>query len=156
MDQQVQRNGPAGPACWGCRPTELESVDTEGEITAKLQGRGGGIGERYCRVLVKEAGCMWVNDEEKKNTFFGKEENRKYLEFLKAVQEDYNTNFHKIDRRARKLYNKPAWKVEHYVPLMRQGFGPAQVKALLGSRGLDTQIEGDDQQAHHNRGTRRR
>ncbi|MDR0557934.1 MAG: hypothetical protein LBG43_08745, partial [Treponema sp.] len=100
--------------------------------------------ERFNSVM-KEAGFMWVTADEKKNTFFGKEENKKYLELLKAVQKDYDTNFYKIDRLSRRLYNKPVWKVSHYVPLMRQGFGSAQiaaqVKELLGSRGLDTQIE---------------
>jgi hypothetical protein len=77
--------------------------------------------------------------------FLAKEENRKYLELLKAVQQDYDLNFHKLDALSRRLYNRPVWKVEHYVPLMRQGFGTAQtaaqIKDLLGSAGLDTHIE---------------
>jgi hypothetical protein len=100
--------------------------------------------ERFNSVM-KEAGLMWVNETEKGNTFFGKEENKKYLELLKAIQRDYDENFYKIDRLSRRLYNKPVWKVSNYVPLMRQGFGTSQtesqIKQLLGSRGLNTQVE---------------
>ena len=54
------------------------------------------------------------------NSFFAKEENKKYLELEKVIGQDYDHHGERLNRAMIEIFNKPMWRVGDYVPMNRR------------------------------------
>ena len=68
----------------------------------------------------------------------------KFLNFAKAIQEDYAVEFDRINKASIEEFNQPVWRVEKYIPLIRLGqsgdVNENRVKEdLLGTSGMQNQ-----------------
>lgn len=68
----------------------------------------------------------------------------KFLNFAKAIQDDYAVEFDRINKASIEEFNQPVWRVEKYIPLIRLGqsgdVNENRVKEdLLGTSGMQNQ-----------------
>jgi hypothetical protein len=77
--------------------------------------------------------------------FFAKEENQKFLKLAEAIGGDYDRNGKRLNKAMIDMYNRPMWRVEHYVPMNRreQSGGENEhrvIEDLLGITGVGQKV----------------